>query len=119
MSAIRNVGDSDAEPTMVDTFGQYINPIYGSFDGRGYAITGLYRSSNNKRSGLFGQIGNATIKNITFEDATVRYSGSDYNASIGGVIGEIDLGSTVLNINYTGDVYSSEGNGGLIRKPKR
>ena len=117
MSAIRNVDDSDAGTNDGwIPLGNTSTQFTGSFDGRGYTITGLYIDRVTIRDlGFFGQIGNATIKNITFEDATVRYSGSDYNASIGGVIGEIDLGSTVLNINYTGDVYSSEGEtGGLI-----
>ena len=66
--------------------------------------------------GFFGVINGAEIKNITFRDAVVKNESTSWNADTGGVIGDIDDGTnTVLNLNYYGDVFTSQGDvGGVI-----
>ena len=76
MSAIRNVDDSDAGTNDGwIPLGNTSTRFTGSFDGRGYTISGLYIDRTALRDlGFFGQIRNATIKNITFKSATVSLS---------------------------------------------
>ena len=57
-------------------------PFTGTFDGRGYCIDGLgLRTYSN---GVFGFLNGATIKNVSFTNASDSNSGSDYtNAFLG------------------------------------
>ena len=118
MSAIRNVDDSDAGTNDGwIPLGNSSTEFTGSFDGRGYTLTGLWiQRTSIQNVGFFGVINGAEIKNITFRDAVVKNESTSWNADTGGVIGDIDDGTnTVLNLNYYGDVFTSQGDvGGVI-----
>jgi len=56
--------------------------FYGTFDGGGYTISGLYVSSSSNYMGLFGYTENATLKNVTIANASI--TGTDY---VGALVG--------------------------------
>lgn len=110
-------------------------PFKGTFDGDNHTISGLYVANTNANEtnysvGLFGNISNATVKNLIIEDANV-YSASASGAAgakggtsavgkpgghaidvvSGGVVGQA-VKSTVSNCHYTGFVYTVGGDGG-------
>ena len=60
----------------------YSNSFYGTFDGQGHIISGIYINSENDYQGLFGY-NNGTIKNV---GVTKSYIKGDYY--VGGVCGE-------------------------------
>ena len=55
----------------------------GSFDGKGYTISGIRVSSHNYYCGLFGQISGSSVKNVILSDARIISSGT-YCAGIVG-----------------------------------
>ncbi|NMX21299.1 hypothetical protein C5S30_02440 [ANME-1 cluster archaeon GoMg4] len=80
------------------------NPFNGTFDGKGYTITGLYinRSSTNN-VGLFGCTDSGSeIKNVGLEEVNV--SGKD---GVGGLVGYND--GTITNSYYPGDDITCTG----------
>jgi hypothetical protein len=86
------------------------NRFTGSFDGRGFTITGLYinRPTTNN-VGLFGAIGaTGEVKNIGL--ITANITGND---NVGRLVGE-NSGFTVNNSSATGNVKGKNAVGGLI-----
>lgn len=81
----------------------------GTYDGGGYKITNLYIRRPNDMIALFGQISNATIKNLALETPTViipsALSDKIYGAGI--LVGYCQGGSTVLNVALNGGSLSS------------
>lgn len=64
------------------------NPFTGTFDGKGFVITGLkFNESGTSMMGLFRKTKNATIKNVGLED--VNFVG---NEDIGGIVGMAEGG---------------------------
>ena len=92
-----------------------ISPSYaiswsGTFDGDNHNISHLYIDGNEKYQGLFGYIHSGTIKNITFDQVTVKssneYTGTavgraNYNSTLQGII--VNSG-TVDGAVYTGGI---------------
>jgi len=73
-----------------------ISNFSGIFDGDGYIISGLYRSSETtNKNGLFRNIIGATIKNVVLHDVYV--SGYGYNGSL---VGSVDSGLNVIENCY-------------------
>jgi hypothetical protein len=86
------------------------NRFTGSFDGRGFTITGLYinRPTTNN-VGLFGAIGTTgELKNIGL--ITANITGND---NVGRLVGE-NIGCTVNNSSATGNLKGKNAVGGLI-----
>lgn len=85
----------------------------GSFDGKGYSISGMYVSGEYKYSGLFGEVANGCIKNLIVKDSFV--SSTD---NCGGIVGYIHgdklVGADVRNCAFSGTVISSGDNAGGI-----
>lgn len=120
-----------------DWYDWYRNYFYGSFDGDYHTISGLFIniSSDNEPAGLFGEVYNATIKNITLSNVNVTgfydvgglagdaiYSiitGADVSGTIsgtsgiGGLIGYA-FGSYIADTSFTGTVNGEDSVGGLI-----
>lgn len=59
----------------------------GTFDGQGHKISGLYIVSDAAKSGFFGQVRGATVKNIVFENGYHCVSGNASPAYAGFVAG--------------------------------
>jgi hypothetical protein len=90
------------------------DPFTGTFDGGGFAVTGLSigtsdDSSGSSYLGLFGYINGATIENVGVS-ANI-YSTGEY---VGGIVGFVDGTSSVKNTYVTGYVLGSSYIGGLI-----
>lgn len=89
-------------------------PFKGHFDGKGYKIIGMKikkPTGNLGRSGLFGYISNAVIKNVTMVDCEV--SG---NSNIGILVGRFYGGNdTIINCHIRNSVlHGTENVGGLV-----
>ena len=66
----------------------------GTFDGGGYAVTGLYIKTDENYQGLFGYIWNATVKDLSVSGSV---SGGDYTGAVVGHAGGDNPGSTIIN----------------------
>ena len=113
--------------------GKIDTPFKGSFDGRGYTISGVNFNRNNKLYseisyvGLFGYASNATIKNITLANSKFNipydvesdilhssddvdlFTGINFNSRyshLGGIVGGNYLG-TIENCHINEDVFIS------------
>ncbi|MEF3305741.1 hypothetical protein PV407_21570, partial [Paenibacillus sp. GYB003] len=103
----------------IGTFGR---PFAGTFDGKGYAITGLKISTANSDAGLFGSIvASAKISNIGLENANVE-GGSNVGALIGYMQGGIveDAYATGGSVSsrtgfYTGGLVGRTSSGAVLR----
>ena len=73
----------------------------GSFDGQGHTVKNLYINSASKFQGLFG-ITDASIKDLTVEDAYVNTA----NNIIGAIIGKME-GGTLTGCTVTGSTTVS------------
>lgn len=85
------------------------NIFQGTFDGKGFTVSGLYFSDENKcYVGLFGRIGvSGVIKNVKVEDS--YFSGRQF---VGGIVG--DNGGSVENCTFNGKTAATfEGLGGI------
>ncbi len=75
----------------------------GSFDGKGYAITGLkVNKPLDSYVGLFGRIKNATLKNIVLIDASVN--GGAYTGGLAGA----SESSAIENCSVDGTIASTD-----------
>ncbi|XGI84730.1 GLUG motif-containing protein (plasmid) [Halorutilales archaeon Cl-col2-1] len=119
-------GDIDASNTSSwnggDGFapiGNETTPFTGSFDGSGYAITGLYINRSRESAdgtGLFGRSGSgAMIENVSLADAEVN-NPDDIEENIGGLVGynEGTVNGTSVSGNVSGTVSGTYHVGGVV-----
>lgn len=81
------------------------NPYTGTFDGKGYTISGLYFNNTNNSNliGLFGYVGSGSkICNVGIVDS--YFNG---RSSIGGVCGYCIFGGEITNCYNTGTVIGT------------
>ena len=84
------------------TVGTETEPFEGTFDGKGYTITGLNISTNeNDYVGLIGILDGGTVKNVKF--ASVSVNGKD---DVGTAVGRIINGGTVSGVQVLGGTVS-------------
>ncbi|MEZ5303991.1 MAG: hypothetical protein R3F11_25625 [Verrucomicrobiales bacterium] len=103
-------GDLDASETQSWNGGQGFQPIAnftGSFDGRGYSISGMHIDRPGANGiGLFGSLGGgAEIKNLTLTNAYVRgdsYIGALTGDGFSAVIEDCAVEAMVVGNNYVG-----------------
>ena len=95
------------------------NRFTGSFDGRGFEISGL-NSSGSPYAGLFGYIEGASLSNLGVLVGTVSASSDTGNSYAGGLVGDAFNNSTISN-SYaivTGNISASSSDvsyaGGLV-----
>ena len=69
----------------------------GTLDGRGYAIRNLSIDTNSRYAGFFSELDDATVKNLTFENITLKV-GSNVNAAgiLAGDIQESKLKNVIV-----------------------
>lgn len=96
--------------------GTYEAPFIGSFDGNGYKIIGLSVTKASEDigisaafkysyCGLFGYASEATVKNITFENAQINISETAQNRNIyAGILGGYFSKCTLADITVSGSV---------------
>ena len=97
-----------------------IDNFHGTFDGAGHSILGnieVSTNTNNSGIGLFGNMGyNATIKNLT-NKANITANVSAKSASVGGIIGRINVvdNVTIKNCVNEGIINSQAlATGGIV-----
>lgn len=84
------------------TVGTESEPFKGTFDGKGYTITGLNIPTNdNEYVGLIGILDGGTVKNVKF--ANVSVTGKD---DVGTAVGRIINGGTVSGVQVLGGTVS-------------
>ncbi|MFR9620705.1 MAG: GLUG motif-containing protein [Rikenellaceae bacterium] len=83
---------SDSAPTF-----------YGTFDGNGYKISGLYVDESTGYKGLFYCLSGATIKNLGVSGSVSSSSGGN----VGGIAGYADFSSTITDCYFVGSVSGS------------
>ena len=71
----RMTKDVDLTGKEVTPIGNSSKPFYGAFDGAGHKITGLsfVKCNEDAAVGLFGVIKNASIRNLTLENASILF----------------------------------------------
>ena len=133
------IGDIDLGGTNWIPIGPNYNaPFNGTFDGNGYAITGLTTNTASEYQGLFGYTSAATLDNIRLINIDIeagRYSGGLVGASsyyttirncyttgsivstgnrVGGLVGDMFYGSIIFNSYSRATVTGSNEVGGLV-----
>ena len=84
------------------TVGTESEPFKGTFDGKGYTITGLNIPTNdNEYVGLIGILDGGTVKNVKF--ASVSVTGKD---DVGTAVGRIINGGIVSGVQVLGGTVS-------------
>ena len=111
--------DENGDPISFDPIGDDI-AFTGTFDGQGHTISNLYQSGwafgyewgKYGSVGLFGEIENATIKNLTISGAESYIEGGD----IGGITGSATGTCVFENVKIEDSVFATynNGNGGII-----
>ena len=84
--------------------------FYGTLDGNGKTIKGIYMFkdlNSNGTMGFIGELCGGTIKNLTIENSYFSASVADdaTNVAVGGLIGRVSEASTVENVTVKGNVY--------------
>ena len=95
------------------TVGTETEPFKGTFDGKGYTITGLtIPTSDNEYMGFIGMLDGGTVKNVKFASVSVT-SKDDVGTAVGRIInggivsGVQVLGGTVSGAKRVGGVVGS------------
>ncbi len=106
--------DSDDEPESFDPIGDK-SPFEGTFDGDGHIIDNLYQSGwafgyewgSYGSIGLFGELKDATVKNLIIEGAECFVEGGD----VGGICGSATGTCVFENIQISNSVFATYNNG--------
>ena len=83
------------------------HPFSGTFDGKGYTISGLnINKPSNDYIGLFGYANGATIKNLTLTNSTI--TGKEKVGGITGIAGSTKIANCLVtnSVNVSGDYYA-------------
>lgn len=115
-------GNIDATSTSTANGGVGFTPIgtssasfTGTFDGKGYAITGLSINSSLQNVGLFGYIASpAVIQNVSL--ASVSITGIGASGNVGTLVGYMGYKTSVTQCSAQGTLQASNGTnvGGLV-----
>lgn len=97
-----------------EPIGNMTTPYTGTFDGGGFSISNVTidRPSVNY-VGLFGNVNNATLKNIRAESVDVTGS-----HGAGGLVGSLDIDNQVINCYSSGEVSGVRLVGGLAGRQR-
>jgi len=87
----------------------YSNCFRGTFDGDGYAVSGVYTNTSSNYQGLFGY-STGTIKNLGVVASYIKGGSYSY---VGGLVG-YNYGGTISNSYATGNVEGTAPVGGLV-----
>jgi len=80
----------------------------GTFDGNNKTISGIYCSESTRYAGLFANIGNAIIKNLTIDNSRFESTMTSGNANLSAVTG-VNQVATFTNVHVTSDVVVKAG----------
>ena len=112
-------GSLNGTPAHVWTpIGTNSRQYYGTFDGQGHTISGLYyENTNTSYVGLFGYVSNPTIKNVGLVDSYIKgnqYVGGIFGYSGGAAKISNCYNSATIYANYNGDSYAGGICGGVL-----
>lgn len=87
----------------------------GNYDGGKHKITNLKIKSYYKYSGLFGRIGESsdTENECKVHHLSVYGEVSSSNSVVGGIVGEIGYGASVVNCSFHGNISGADIVGGI------
>lgn len=88
--------------------GDYISGYYGTFDGKGHTVSGIYANHDMANVGMFGSVYEGEIKNLTVKDS---YFKTD-EALIGAICGYASA-TNLTDCNSTAYVRGCEDVGGI------
>ena len=89
--------------------GSGTSPFTGTFDGQRYEITGIdYSIGSGSNYGIFRNLNNSEIKNLTIDSSKFSISGSNGH-SVGILAGQMSNGSVITNITITNCSVDSVG----------
>ena len=93
------------EVALIEPIGTAHSPFMGVFDGNDITLTGATYSTNAQgQAGIFGQIKNATIQNLT-----VKYTSKETTATVMGGIVASAYSSNILNCTNKTNIYNTAG----------
>ena len=87
MSTVCHKADAEkqvAELSWIPIGTSYTNRYQGTFDGNGKTISNLYINATSDYAAFFGYADAGSIKNITFDNATVKSTGNLYTGILAG-----------------------------------
>ena len=107
--------DENDEPLSFPPIGNSSHPFKGTFDGNGYAVENVYQSGwafgyewgSYGSIGLFGALEDATVKNVTIENAECFVEGGD----VGGIAGSAEGNCVFENITIADSDFGTYNNG--------
>ena len=77
---------NNAKELSWEPIGNYSKRYTGTFDGNGHTISNLYIKVQRQGVGFFGCAEDASIKNITFDNAQVENTGNDDKYTMTGIV---------------------------------
>ena len=91
--------------SLTEPIGTATYPFMGIFDGDNITLTGASFTTNaNNQAGIFGQVKNATIQNLT-----VAYNSTNTTATTMGGIVASAYSSNIINCTNKTDIYNTTG----------
>ena len=113
-----------------EPIGTASHPFKGTFDGKGYTISGLYMNTTSDIAGLFGVVSGATVENVKLTNSYIEaenhagsiagkgsgtftgiYSEATINTGYqfgGGIIGETNVATTLNKCWFAGTVINND-----------
>lgn len=102
-----------------EPIGSLPTPFVGTFDGgkdKGFTISNLMINTDESYLGLFGNVHNASIKNVDLAAVTINQSTLGGSAGMVGALAGAAMNSTILNSTSQGEITGRDYIGGLIGK---
>jgi hypothetical protein len=104
--------DNSGEGLGWSPIGNNSSQFSTTFEGNNFEIRNLYiNRPTQDRLGLFGQINNATIQNVSLVGSLAEVRGNDY---IGALVGSSTNNNSLLNVSVAINVQGDDNIGGLI-----
>ncbi|MCD8048574.1 MAG: S-layer homology domain-containing protein [Clostridia bacterium] len=96
---------TSTEWTPIGDYGSSTELYYsGTFDGKGYTVSGLYINSTNNRQGLFGYVNDGTVQNVNIS-GSVTATGNRAGIAVGhntGTVKNITVSAVMTVGGYAG-----------------
>ena len=107
-----SMGDNGAVPELPSNVWTGIEKFYGTLDGNGHAIRGIYMYANIESAasmGFIGELCGGTIKNLTIENSFISANvamGTE-GVAVGTLVGSVNESSVMENVTVNATVYVS------------
>ena len=103
-------GNKITPPEAPDTVWGGFEKFYGTLDGNGKTIKGIYMfkdMNSNETMAFIGELCGGTIKNLTIENSYFSASVADEatNVAVSALVGRVNQASTIENVTVKANVY--------------